>query len=738
MPIRIVDNTFTDIFGNDLGFYQSNAGDKISLLVDLEANIRITENPSVTIDLNWTDQEFLLFSSLTFLDEGFRVGDAITWELLTKTDGTIARTTNANITYVDDSVMRLDAGFGATFDHSLYYIRIYTTRVHDDLVVNFNHVLNSSPASFNSLIDNEITAVKFSGLNAMIVTGVVSGSLVGKQSGQYLISGSIERMTDAYSSRIYELTLVFVNSGVYDSEWFDFGDCLKLALEYKFFSLAGETANIPSIKWTETANTGWFNEAFNSSVIDSTLTTGIDALDYAVDTTVDFVFDTSATEFYLGAQYISTDPDRYKNKVDNQNALGLLLNDYTALSTGTKASVGGLYEIIVNSVTTVSTTTTVNITFSPLAGFETLFDSFDLGDRLFYIWVKAGNVNHLVFNSQLTKAVDTELPLTMKTQSLNRHDNNTTTGTQVNLVRSSNTEDDLFFYGSIQYAANAIFSGVRFQILAKNSVTLEEFVLEEMLFDFSNTPIDSNGYYLVDISQGVSNNLQETNTKKTARLYNDPSSDLLLIYYPFVNDWRYWITQSNASNDFYPNKNKNWVQYITGNWSLACRTRLEGDISYSKDLRLTIKDYDTEPLISSVITYYRADGSLTTSLWRNEVMTIKATHTYTGYTALSSWGEITIEDFEGSPRWNSSTVVEFDGNINNPLQAISGDYITSSSTTSETILSCKLDTSKLDNLNFKVTSKIFLDVVEAIGLVFQDELGVQAQNEDFLDTQNEA
>jgi hypothetical protein len=738
MPIRIVNNTFTDIFSNDLGFYQSNAGDKVTLTVDIEANIQITEDAQTTIQLNWIDQELQLFSAKSYLEEGFRLGDSVDWLLITIADGSIFQTTSTTINYVDDNIMRVDDAFGSTFDETLYNIRILTSRVHDDLVVNFNHALNDGAPSLNSLIDNEVTSIKFLALDAMSVAGTVNGSLVGNQSGQYLISGVITRAANAYSSRVYSLELVFVNSGVIDSTWFDFGDCLRLSLEYKFFSLSGETANVPSIKWSDNADTGWFGEAFNTGVIDSTLTTGISSIDYAVETTGNIVFDTSATEFYLGAQYVSTDPDRYKNKVSNQNTLSLLLNDYTALGTGVKTSVGGLYEIEVNSINTVSTVTTVNITFRPLSGFATLMDSFDVGDRLFYIWIKAGNVNHLAFNGQLTKAVNTELPLLMKTLSLNRHDNNTVIGTTANLVRSTNTEDDLFYYGKMQATPYTIFSGARFQIVAKNSSTLEEFILEEMFFDFSTVGIDANGEYLLDISQGVANNLQTTNTKKTARIYKDPLSNQFIIYYPFVNRWEYWLTQANASNDFYPNKNKDWVDYITGNWSIACRTRLEGDINYSKDLRLTIKDYDSESLISSVITYYRADGSPTTVLWKNEVMTIKATHTYTGYTAVSSWGEITIEDYEGSPRWNSSTEVAFDGNINNPLQAITGSYITSSSSTSETILSCNLDTSKLNNLNFKVTSKIFLDVVEAIGLVFQNEQGVQAQNEDFLDTQNEA
>ena len=735
MPIKIVDNTFTDIFGNALTFYRANAGDKIIQTVDIEANIQVTESALISFQLNWIDNEIQLLGNTTFLDEGLRLGDSILWELY-NADGTLHTSTADTISYLDDYTLRLTGTFGGYFDQSAYTMRVVTTRALSDLEVNLNHVLQDGNATFNSLIDNELTIIKFVDVAGLSVAGTLNGALIGKQSGQYLISGSILRNADAFSSRQYTLTLTYIQSGAYKSEWFDFGSCLKLAIQYKFFSLPNETAHIPILKWSETADTGWFNEAYNVGVIDSTLTTGIDTLAYNLPTTTDIVINSTSSDLYIGAQYISTDPDYYKNKVDNQNDLGLLLDAYIPLAVGTYTSNGGLYTIDINSITLVVTTYTINITFTPLAGFDTLIESFEVGDRLFYIWVNAGTVNHLIFADQVYKSFSSELPLFVEGINYIRHDNLTEIATGGTVLKT-NTEDDLALYCKFGMTPFVVYNGIRTTIRAINSVTLEEFDLQTAFFSFSGAPIGSNGRYLIDSYQGVTNNLQSTSPKKTAHLVADGTSNFSTIYYPFLNNWRDWLAQTNASTDFYPNQNQNWVDYISGNWTIVNELSLEtDDVIYTKQFNLPISNYDTEPAITSVITYKREDATLTTSLFTDELMTVIATHTYTGYTAISSWGEITIEDFEGNPRWNSSTKVAYDGNPNNPLQPITGLYITSNATTSETILTYNIDTSKLTGSDFKVTSKIFLEVVTVIGFEFQNSEAVQGQTEIFLDTQN--
>lgn len=740
MPIRIVSNEFTDIFGNDLTFYQANAGDKIIQTVVIEDLIQVTETIDKSIQVDFIDGKLQLLGS-SWLEEGFRLNDSITIE--TYQSGSLVTSTSKTITYIDDNWIRLNSTL-TYFNETLYTIRVKTSRYHNDLELKFNHILNSATSGTQSLIDQEETKVIFNNIDALSVSGSVNGSLVGKQSGQYLISSVLTRNTDAYDSRVYTLVNTFIQSGVYDSTWFDFGDCLKLALEYRFYSLPNETAYPTILKWSEEANTGWFNEAYNVSVIDSELRQGITSIDYSSPTTTDIVIKTSSTNFQIGACYVSIDTNYYKNKVSNQNSLSLLLDSYSALSTTTYSSDGGLYEITVNSITTVGLNTTINITFTPLTGFETLISSFDDGNRLFYIWIKAGNVNHLVFNSQLTKTISTTRDLTLyEVSGYFKHGENIDTPiTSFSSLLKANKEDDLAFYSG--FYNTELFTNLSYfkiSLIAYNSVTTESFELQSMSYDLTTVQLNSSGDLILNETKSILNNLGANNKKKYSYLKYDNANNIFIIYYPFLLDWKYWNTLSTASNDFYPNQNNDWLNYNTGNWSLKTNLSLvtKDSINYTKNVDLPIYDYDTEPLINTSITLLKSNGSNALALFNGEQMYIKALHEHIGIDYTSAWGEITIENFETNQRWNISTIVPFDFNTSNPMSPLSGNYasISKNIATQTTEIVCKLDTTKLQILGnsnkFKITSKIYLsDPIQNVAFVFQNDAFIGSQENNKL------
>ena len=737
MGVKVVSNVFTDIFGNDLGFYQANAGDKVTLTTIVETNLRITEIAGVTVNIDWVNDEFQLIGGLGWLGEGFRLGDSVNMEIWEKATDTLTSTRTYTTDYVSSDILRIAGAIGGIFDHNLYtLIFIVNSRQHSDIEMNINHCLNSNGAVLGSLIDGELTTVKFSNVNGLSVAGAVTGSLIGNQSGGYLISSVATRLSDLHNSRRYSIVSIFIQSGVYDSANFELGEALKIAYKFKVYSLPDEIANITELAFSEIGNTGWFNEAFNVGVVDSVLTSGLATLDYAVATTSNIVVDSASTVLYLGAQYVSTDSDRFKNKVQNQNSLSLLLNAYVPLAVGTYTSAGGLYTITVNSIGTVGTVKTINITFTPLAGFSSLFDSFDVGDRLFYIWLKSGNVNHLVFNGQMVKTAENILPLITKGGFL-RHDKNNQLFSDITFpIEKTNTEDNLALISRFTIAPYSIFSGLNIQIVGYNSVTAQEFELEKLLFSFSAIQINSSGQYLIDVSLPISNNLPSTSAKKIATLKLNLVTNSCELYFPWVNNWKYWLSQNNAVADFYPNQNKNWINYVTGDWSVKIKLTLSSAaVDYVDYYNVPISDYDTEPFITSTIELFRESDVLlatpTTSMFEGEIMTVRATHSYVGWTALSSWGEITQEPFESQPRELSSTVILTDGSSTNALTST-----VATNTPSLTVLICKLDVDKLNNSKFKFTSKIFLSVVEAEGMVFQEESAVNDQDTNYLDTQN--
>lgn len=738
MPIKVINNTYTDIFGNTIASYKANAGDKVVMTTNIEANISITEIAGISISLDWINFQFQVLGAASWLQEGFRVGDGFSMLLYNKSDGALHDTRPYTASYVTDDLLRIsesDGGFGASFDENLYDIRIENSNSHDQLLFNINHILNNQNAAFNSLIDGELTGVLFDGLAAMDPADQITGSIIGKQSGQYIIGSIITRNEDGYNSRGYSLQTTFLQSGIINPDWFSMGNCLKIATSLKFKLSDDDIISSSVINYTELANTGWYNTAFGTGVIDSVLTTGISEIDYASPTTVDIVVDSASTDLYLGASYVSHDDARYKNKVDTQQVLGLVLDAYVPLAIGTYSDFTSIYTIDVNSITTIGTTTTVNITFTPSNDFTSLFESFDSDDRLFYIWLRSGNVNHLAFSDQLTKTIDHELPLTIK-KSFNRHNvNDKLYHGSPSVLKKSNTEDNIAFVGQFTIPPNVTYNGFRVSMVAKNSSTQEEFTLESIYYDFSTLQINSSGQYLMNLEQGVSNNLPSTSAKKSSTLKLDLGSNQATIYYPWVNHWEYWQLQSNASPDLYPNQNKNWVNYSSGDWGIKLKVSLENDIAYVAEIEIPITDYDTEPILSKQWRLYRENGDLVTALFANEIMIIEVDHIYTGYTAQSSWGEIKIEPFESGPSWLLSTVVPFDNNQNSPIYPISGSFITSTSSESITTFSCKLDTSKLSSLSDKIGSKFFGSVMTVLGLEFENGEPIQTENMIFLNTE---
>lgn len=726
MSVKFTNHRYTDIFGNTNTFYRANAGDKITFKTDLYSSIDFVEDDQNPIRYDFIQNEIQLQGSKSFLDLGFRVGDSITYVLYLRSTMAIHTSTTSAITYISDQVIKTTAGIGGFFDESLYLTTIFVARYHADLEINFNHILNSANPSFNSLIDGEETRLKFSGINTLALTTPLNASIVGNQSGEYIESSTIEFVGGESGSpgakRKYEVSITFIVPFRNELSY-ELGECLKLAVRYKLYSKTDEIAHVYQSDYTDNANTGYFGEAFNVGVINSTLTVPITELDYATATTDSIVINTSATNLYIGAGYVSQDEAYYKNKVSNQVALSLMLSAYVPLSVGTYTSNGSLYTLTINSITTVGTAKTINFTFTPLAGFEDLISSFDSSDRLFQIWVNAGTVNHLIFNNQLTKTFATSVPLTTDLTTLIRHDLNTTTAT-LQTIDKVNTEDDLALYSVFDLPTSTIYDGLRVSLIAKDSVTLDEFELESLFFDFGGYTINGSGQYLINTSVAVTNNLPSTSAKKLASISLDLATDKLSLYYPFLCKWEYWQSLLTADTSFYPNQNNNWLNYITGNWKVYAKISLENDISYYNEIEVPIIDYDTDTIISSTIELYREDGTLTTSLFSGEIMTVKAVHTFTGYYNGDAWGMITVEPFENSPRYILSTVVEHDNNVGNPLKPITGNYATVTSTgVSQITISCLLDVDKLDSKS-KITSKIFVDKL-TVGFEFDGGALVQ-------------
>lgn len=723
MPVNLVSTTYTDYWGNTDPAYKSNAGDQITATLIIESSIRVsTVGNSLLLDpsintITWNGGDFLA--------EGFRVGDPIVFTLYSS-GGSVIQTWTTTATLVTTLVLDVNSvpyWYDPTAGE-IIVIEVPTQAGRGDLQVLFNHVSNINGGAEFSLIDGEVTRGIFYDVNNIAVSGTQTATLTGNKSGQYLESMNITRLANVGNARRYEIEATFLNSGIYDAAWFNSSDCLKTLFKIEWGREPGDLSNLIKATFQNTANTGFFNEGHNIDTIDSTLIQGINEIDYFNPTSHTIKIDGPITEIGIGASYIPLDDAYYKNKLLSQTALGMVI--YTQdLGDGPFNSAlngsGAGYQITIDSVSTVGTITEIDLTFTPNPDLFTFMESRDVGDRLFYLWVKCGNVNHLAYADQLQYTPPPGDPLLIiDAREYYDHAQNVNNDTiSANVTDVFNIEDDCGFFGKFFLEKNKVYDRFSAKIEAFNSSTLNDFTLLEVSFDFSGVPVSGDGRYLLNESVTVVTTLPNTSVKREALLILEPSLDTVTeygvsIYFPFLLRWEYWLNQSNASTDFWPNQNKNWLQYDnTGTWEVRLELNLEeNSLSHLYSAPITIRDYDSEPdLLNTIELIIDSTSQIVPIVVENELMRVTAYHEILNglvWDPSNIWGMITVEPKESGPRWILSTTVNTDFNVLNPLSPLSGSVINITYPAPNIAkLECYFDPGKINLTNgVKFTSKI--------------------------------
>ena len=730
MPVQIDSANFTDIFGNTNSFYVSNVGDEIKVSFNLRSIIRMSSvgNP-LTLDPTINTVQ----SPTSWLEEGFRVNDWVLVRRYNAGGGLILGEWHSQITYLDD----VTADFTAMPEWAnlqnqeiMVFVVVqssgsYSLVCRQDMEVNINHIQNALSFGEGSLIDGESTRLLLSGLENLTIGQNVQGVTVGNQSGQFFKSGSITRIANNSGWFAHRLDLSFVNSGGYDSSWFAGSDCLKLFVKMLWARFTGEPlARSESIYKLE-ANTGFFNEANNNSVSDSVLIQGINEIDYCVPSTHTIIYDGPIIANGIGAMFISVDENYYKNKPESQTSLTMLIetqpsNNFFSGGVDSELNPNGAgYNIEILNFNQVGTISTLEITFTPNALFNDFFANSEDGNRLFYLWIKCGNLNLLAFDGQLSCAPPVGGPLPMVTDyGYLNHSENVDTITGINTGYDADTEDDIAYYGTFLLEKNVIYDSFSVKLEAFNSVTEDDFTLQVASFSFAGIPISGDGRYLLNESQTIVTTLPNTSIKIEAVLTLVPSLDTVTeygvsIYYPFLCRWEYWLSLTGVNVDFNPNYNRNWQQYDDlPNWIIRTELQLikEG-LAFVHSNNLIINPYDNEDLIeSSIEMFIESSGTPVNFVPENEILRIRSTHInlLENFDIGSTWGMITIEPFESASRFICSTVIDFDFNTSNPLTPDSGLLIIINYPSPNTaVMECLFDSSLINLSNgVKITGKI--------------------------------
>jgi hypothetical protein len=756
MPILIDSVDFLDEWGNPLTFYKGNAGDKFEATFNIRSSMKMSSvgNP-LTLDPSVNQVQS---ASISWLEEGFRVGD-IVLIYIHNSGGSVNNTFWSSVQYVDDVLCdfgAMDDWYNITLNEfvTMYVVdapNSYQKLERDGLDLTFNHSKNGNPGSEFSLIDAEVTQINFTNLALLPVGGTANGTIVGNQSGGFLIDATVSHSAPTSGGFSYwQVKVIFVNPGSYDDgTWFFTAECLKVYSKMLWARFNGEPfARYESI-YSYEANTGFFNEPNNTSVLNASLVSGISELDYCVPTDFSIVVDGEITELGFGGIYRPIDNNYYRNQLPSQTNLTMVLPT-TNLAVGVYNSflnpTGAGYEIEITAINTVGSVTTIDGTFTPNAQFQSFMDVADPNDRLFYLWIKCGNLNLLAFGSQLTCDPPIGGPLIM-TQDYGYFDHcenvdniSLEVGDLTGFI--ADTEDDVAYFGRFLLDKNQIYESFSVKFEAFNTTTDEDFTLASVNFSFAGVPISGAGVYLLNETQGVNLTLPTTSEKREVKLILDPSIDTptqfgVIIYAPWLLDWKYWIAQLNASVDFYPTQNKDWEQYDNlGDWTLRTELSLIQDgLAYTHANQIVDREYNAEDLITSNIDLIIDSTNLIVGVIPiGNLMRIKSTHINLAgnWDIATTWGMITVESYESSPRWICSSCVPFDNNTSNPLTPLSGLLINIVfPSPNVAVLECYFDPGNIDLTNgVKITAKI-KDGKEQIicaGMIYENDDCILLEN----------
>ena len=698
MPIQIIDRSFFNPLTNETtSFYKANAGDKITCTFTILETIYVMCD---SYNYIYDYFNFTITSSIfNFRQEGFLVGDFVKCTKI-NADGTTGNSFQTTVISVSNSQIRIGHSIPNIALGEHFIIEQNTALpLRQELHLFINH----KQASTNlydqfSHIDGEATT--FQSLNLPSITNASPGNITqfGNRSGQWEIGGSgrVTKGVGAENTRQYSIQFTVIQSGIYQENLFTAIDCLNLSIGFRMFRLSGDINTATTIFDDYASNTGRFNEGYNDEPVFTIVSQFLPTLFYNGATTGSFVISGAASNITgIGASYLPTNAAYYKNKAISQTELGMTIEtkSATALTTYTGENsfdpLNPSYDITINSIGFVGGVITCNITFNP--DFNTFFDSKPL-DRRFIIWAKVGNVNHIVFDGQLKLKAQLPIPFTPTLMEVVDFRANNLVPSS-NIINNLTIEDNASLRATIPMIQNEVLSSLNIRLISKNIGTGDFFVLQSDSFNMNGAPYFA-GAYIGAQTINKNYNLADGSVKNVAHLQTTPLVGVnynLILNYPFLVRWEYWINKLNAPLDFFGNQNEKWINYQNSVWKIFIEIQKNyiGQPVEFSERQLLIEDYDSDDnIIVHDIILKRLNGSVVSNVI-DEPLTITVNTTATGVITQEEI-ELTIEPKEGAPRWHLTTFYA-NSNTNNPITLIS-----SVTTGSSNVSVFNLDTSKLD------------------------------------------
>ncbi len=740
MGLQIVNRQFTDYQNRTLSFPFFQGWDtlvaKYTLEVDFSIQLSITNQMQV-------DGNTLSLTNGNWEELGFFAGASVTGTYQHATGGSHSIPSGATVLYVDGAVMTITYSSGTMYDGLAQIGLIRCDEKPNAFEVEFNLVANNGSSTNQfSLIDGEVNRFQVDASGLGVSDPTINFVRLGNFSGGSKMLARIDRIADVSGKKRYEISITFRNWTIKDLNLFLATNCVKPWVRFKVFpEYQNPTVFIDIINTPSDAQTGGFNEVGNGGIPDYTL----DSIEWTNDNgdvlpTFDYTQPsnflatingnfTSGSKLNLAWYFDSLEDADYKNlptAIDNNLMLltsdvPLVVGANTDIDGFTRSNGAGLVLSDIE-ITQFSTYARVSGKFTPNTEFTSFIESKENFNRNFRFAIRVENPS-LIDNFIRPVWIDADSQIMTKeivplgeypdivSYDLYGHDNSVNPSILF-------IEDDFQTVTTLTLPTENDFNSINLGLVALNTVTGERFIIESSSCMLDGFPQLIDGSKPIAKTINLPINLSPTNPNKKIIWERDESLDSADVYgvrlvYSSVVDWKYWIEQINANIAFFPNQNRDLLNYQSGDWVVAFAVQIDTPLGqYENGYLLELRDYD-DWNGSTVVEYFKEDLTPITKPLNNEISIIKATHTSPTLFQNSApkWGQMTIEPKEASPRWDISSAYDWSPSPSNPLMPLVGDerlYIEIDG--NDMITMCRFDPSKLaNNADVSITSRIYND-----------------------------
>lgn len=699
----------------------------------------ITEVVQFTVDFGFisTTQVSVTFPSLyeiqmlggEWSDFGFNIGDVIQLNgTITQNGATLNFTGySVTITNIDNDVITVNntldpANSGiligaimpqTSVGNTPLSITNTTASTPQAIEVWHNIVENSANGSPNSLIDGEVNRFRSDTVGSLAVGASVDFEQLGNKSGGTYVFRRITRLADVAGKKAYRYSLFYFfpylfEDGSFDEpSFFEAAQSLKPYFEiYAIPQVNNPNAQLQLSYGSYLGNVGWLNENYNQGLNDFTYKLSIEdaggnplsEIDYNQENFVTVrVFSATAIKNNIEAQfYMIPKPQDYKNKPNTHAELIRLSRAfYNGASSISSAYGVGAERMTLQNITFNQLVGYAEVTFEivPNAEFSAYAATLTEQQRQYRFVLTCENTGGTANNNNavtlnLKQGILTKNPVqgglygNVDGQAFTDH-----AGQGVAVPGRFLTEDDFIYVSTFKLEKGNNYQSLEATIVVERDSDGAQFELLSRLIPFGNYVVTPNGVIQIQFTEPIQQFLDNPDANvlkleltgvETTELYQ------LRLDWSLMANWRYWIAQNNAFNDFFNNTlplnglNAEWMRYLRiAGYSLKVKCNLidQDNVEYFWDAGFSLLDYDAEENVTCDIQLFDAQLNPQTALLSNQVMIVKAVYTITGgggqWVAPSIWGWLGFRPNEAEPNKRFSTVWDWSAQ-DKPLQPLSG------------------------------------------------------------------